>query len=504
MSRKEVTLTFIPMQKTIKVFVKNVEELVFIIGDRWKQLAAFSQLSYGKIWVDYEDLEDVELTSDSFTWKNLPSRVETSIVSTVKMLMFSGIGGPGTTKEVYTTAVIRSKSSYGEIVETLFQGLTIKPYDYVIVRKESYKKPLAVAIKDVLGFFKCLYRLPSSSYSIASEPLKFFVCYALPRHQSYSHIVFPQVAEKVNFPELPALTADPFDHYSKLTWRNGNELKAVINQLSAIENIEEVTALAVQMLQIISNNAAPKSEFPEKTRRSVIDIFVHLALHHINTKKNMKGKLSMEESMLKKPFPDTIGHGPFDYYSVPEGVVVSVTNQDESCKGGEDLQDVDEEEQWQSVARDLSLVSTEGLLLVGVDDCVSSFMDIDTFLDIEAKVSWQDQALYQLLAQMHDSLYFGLQDDDRTIEHLSVSRQKAIGILSTGHSWEVYSIKVNKSTGLQDVRYLGKEVVKVLRYVSTTRTSSFTVADASTETEIDEAEVRRVLLMLIAVFDGRI
>jgi hypothetical protein len=134
------------------------------------------------------------------------------------------------------------------------------------------------------------------------------------------------------------------------------------------------------------------------------------------------------------------------------------------------------------------------------------------FTDIEAKTDLNDGALYQLLGQIHDALYVKVeaQGQKRKLEadienagtiRVKLNREKVIGILSTGHRAEVFSIRVDPDTLRKIVVFHGRRTLKVLRYLETTlRTSSFIVKDWSVEENIDDNELDEMLLLFIAVF----
>ncbi len=87
---------------------------------------------------------------------------------------------------------------------------------------------------------------------------------------------------------------------------------------------------------------------------------------------------------------------------------------------------------------------------------------------------------------------------------MKLSRRRVIGILTTGHRVEVFSIKVhNTDQAKKVVEFLGKRTLKVLRYEqSTSRTSSFKVSDISQQEPIQDGELSEMLLLFIAVLQN--
>ena len=82
---------------------------------------------------------------------------------------------------------------------------------------------------------------------------------------------------------------------------------------------------------------------------------------------------------------------------------------------------------------------------------------------------------------------------------LTVARSKAIGILATGHTWEVYTVNHNVVNHKLEVYYHGKRNIKVLRTINNKRTSSFKVKNANEMMQIEEQEVEEVMYLILAV-----
>ena len=242
----------------------------------------------------------------------------------------------------------------------------------------------------------------------------------------------------------------------------------------------------------------PKCEYNEKLRRTVIDIVIYTALEVVNQifSGSTPREILVEEGIFNEKDVDIpvtpaeiIGSGPLDYY-IPEGVIISAQSFDEGKEVF--LEDENVEEESSSTA----------------EETVSSFTDI------EAKVKLDDCALYQLLGQIHDSLYVKVdsQGEKRKLEadtdieagsniRVKLNRKKVIGILSTGHRAEVFSIRVHPTTRRKIVAFHGRRSLKVLRYQeSTLRTSSFKVKDYTTPVSIEDKELDEMLLLFIAVF----
>ncbi len=256
---------------------------------------------------------------------------------------------------------------------------------------------------------------------------------------------------------------------------------------------EDAKKTAKRMLGIISKNTMPKREHSEKSRKTVIDIVIYSALEVVNQifSESQPRGIFVEEGLFNDKdgaipvLPaEIIGSDPLDYY-VPGGVIIST-------------QSIDEGEE--TIVEDVNMEDE------------SSGNNVSSFTDIEAKTDLNDNALYQLLGQLHDALYVKVeaQGQKRKLEadienagtiRVKLNREKVIGILSAGHRAEVFSIRVDPDTLRKIVVFHGRRTLKVLRYLEPTLvTSSFRVKDWTVEVCIDDSELDEMLLLFIAVF----
>ena len=86
---------------------------------------------------------------------------------------------------------------------------------------------------------------------------------------------------------------------------------------------------------------------------------------------------------------------------------------------------------------------------------------------------------------------------------VKLKREKVIGILTTGHRAEVFSIRVDKNSKKKIVVFHGRRSLSVLRYqLSTGCNSSFKVEDCNHQVEILDADLDEMILLFIAVFSN--
>ena len=242
----------------------------------------------------------------------------------------------------------------------------------------------------------------------------------------------------------------------------------------------------------------PREEYNEKARRTIIDILIYSALDVVNkfTPDINRREVVVEESLFNeqdyelpaKP-NEIIGSGPLDYV-IPEGFVVFARKEDENKEFMEEEMDEEEDE-------------------IGGSSTAAPLTITTPFVDIEAKVTLNDRSLYQLLGQMHDAMYVKVEEQGtkRKLEaedggtRVKLNRNKIVGILCTGHTAEVYTIRFDETSRMKVVKYHGKRSIKILRYLpSTNRTLSIKVTDSSQLFEIIESELKDMLLLLMALF----
>lgn len=460
-----------------KFYVTSVKKLKKTILQQWVKILNIPLTQENimvKIENRYGDLEDIN--SDAlFEAVNL----ETYVVFDICVYPFGqGVGTNAGKKPLIETFQVYTNKCFADIKEAIKNMGKI--YDeFVLVRNDSNQNMSSVVgVTTVEEFLKGLMLLPDYRK----------VIYAMNIHSSYCNIVFPQIKERLEFPQslaLQTLSADHHKHLTNITPDIAINISSAISEAKKKFPLEgqvvrDAVDLAVKMLQLVCDNTAPKESFNEKIRRTIIDIPLHVTLGIINQPGNVRRELMMEESVytdnasgIRNP-TEIIGSGQLDYM-LPEGIVITT--------GSHDEQQANESE-----------VSEEF-----------------PFTEIEAKIDVSDKYLYQLLAQLHDCLYVHeeFRGAKRTLQgdilekKLIYGRERAFGILCTGHTWEVYSIVRNPAKSKNEVFYHGKRQMKVLRYLqSTTRTSSFKVAlrDGEYETaRIVRSEVEEVIYLILAV-----
>ena len=267
------------------------------------------------------------------------------------------------------------------------------------------------------------------------------------------------------------------------------------NNTGASSIFENYVEKAEHFLNLIANLTTAKASYSEKCRRTLIDILVYSALGIHNHITNYRREICVEDALFTEKIPtvpnqpnEIIGSGPLDY-TIPEGVLIT---------RGEEV----EQEVTENISENESDAELEELP-----------EEQNPFVDIEAKVTLQDKSLYQLLGQLHDSMYVVSDQSgtkrkaevDEGKHGLVVKRPKVVGILTTGHRWEVYTMSHNFTENKFEVRYVGCRSVKILRYlIKSDRTISFFVNSTTETITIERNELKTILRLLLAVFRGNI
>jgi hypothetical protein len=448
-----------------------------------------------------------KLTAGVLDFAALPPKISSYCGLKLLILPFGGgISGHFSQKTPMLEYEVTSDIPFAHWMTGMYDLTELSPDDYVFVRKEAQDNPSPYNILQFRDFFKCLRARQSKT----NEPLGFVLVYALQRHSSYSTVIAPQIIPRLHFPGLPDFHNLKANYHASLTADEPPSLGLAIDSVRAFaegsSEWKNTVSLGVQMLQNLSQVVAPRPEFNETTRRMVIDVFVNLAVSFLRkTLHPFERAVSIEDDLYSaamEKYPEIVGHGPLDYCL--ESHVISVSKNDEpgNDRSMTDNPDLEESSEKGKCSDTLEIEIENGNL---------------PFTDLEAKVKLGDQSLFRVLAQMNDIVYVA--DDDVHVgckrvrevfrdaadkKHVKPVRNEVIGILSTGHTYEVYTLKVNSDL-MKEVRYLGKKQIEVLRYLKPTgRVSSFTISRPEDTVMIDENKVKEILLLFIAVLSNKL
>jgi hypothetical protein len=362
-------------------------------------------------------------------------------------------------------------------------GRSVPGVDFELYRNDRFKPGDSILVTDTPEFLQCK----------EINGNKFAAFYLL-LHDSYSQLVFKQVSSFLTFPQmLPGFTDRASKHHEILT--NASDLLG--QPLSTIkastasnptfkQTFDQYIEMAIHFLELFANQTAAKSSYSEKCRRTLIDIVIYTALGINNNFSNCRREIAVEKELFtdKVLDPDIVGKGPLDY-SIPEGIILNCASEQ-----GEEEEGVENQE--------------------GEENEPEEEKDKNVFIDVEAKVDLEDKSLYQLLGQLHDSMYVvsdegrnkrKAEKDDPT-QKLKVARKHVVGVLTTGHRWEFYTMTYLPDERKSEVYFLGRRTLKVLRYLTTSRTSSYFVQSSMEIITVNRQEVEEVIYVLLAVLDG--
>jgi hypothetical protein len=487
--------------------VMNGPGLYAFITRAWRDIMKSKYIS--TIYVNIGGVDAV-LAPGLFDFAALPSKISSYCGLQLCVLPYGGgISGHFSQKTAICRIEVTSDIPFADWMTGMYTLAELSPDDYLFVRKEAQDNPSPFSILKFRDFFDCLRARRSKTH----EPLGFVLVYALQRHSAYSTIIAPQIIPFLHFPGFPAFHKLKANYHASLTAVEPPSLSVAINSVRGFaEGSSEWTKtvfLGVEMLQNLSQVVAPSSEFNEATRRMVTDVFVNLAVSFLRkTILSFQRGVSVEDDLYSaamEKYPEIVGHGPLDYCL--ESHVISVSKNDEpgNDRSMSDNPDLEESSEKGKCSDTLEVEVENGNL---------------PFTDLEAKVKLGDQSLFRVLAQMNDIVYVDVDDDDdvhvgckrvREVfrdaadkKHVKPVRNEVIGILSTGHTYEVYTLKVNSDL-MKEVRYLGKKQIEVLRYLKPTgRVSSFTISRPEDTVMIDENKVKEILLLFIAVLSNKL
>eukprot|EP00981_Chlorochromonas_danica_P007057 scaffold1537_cov162-Ochromonas_danica.AAC.15 len=281
----------------------------------------------------------------------------------------------------------------------------------------------------------------------------------------------------------------------------------LINSTSkSLEVFHHAKLVLKEVLEYTSNNMMPKVEYSEQTRRTVIDYVVFTAMKIANhllfvSMEKEEGEevvveeeeeeprcrrvlLVDEESLVNEEDPtllpldreELIGSGgSLDYALFPEGVIIVRQSGDE----GEQRNIVDDEEEYEEEEEEKEKYPfyVEETTF-NLDDCGlcqllgqihdTMYVKVDNNNTEEQQQVYQQQQVLQQQQQQHSQKGLKRKLDGERVagsvySHVKVSRDKVIGILTTGHRVEVFSIRAHPAT-------------------STTTTSTTTTASTATAT----------------------
>jgi hypothetical protein len=368
--------------------------------------------------------------------------------------------------------------------------------DVTFVRNESFNQMAQpVAIEKFEDLLKC--QMDSEGRCIL---------FILPAKNSYSNIQYPQLAKHIEFPQNPSIHKLSKFHHQTLTAVSTDTLdKAIAAMKEFVEKtpaflsaMERVSHSMIKELQRRTNFTTPQVAFNEATRRVVIDVILYAGLELFSDIFGLR-QLDLEQELLHdKPLPQLanlfLGSGKLDYW-ISGGVIVARSPFDDFAT--ED-------------------VPTEPQLTECISSSHAATEEANLNVPVEGKDEIEDKALYQLGAQLRDAMYVRETSVDRSSTkrcldgNAKVCQDKVVGLLCTGHTWEVYGMTHQAGKSVMSFLYHGKRVIKVLRYLSnTSRTSSFKMphpkelqSEQVDTVEICPNETKELLYLLLVVMKG--
>lgn len=474
-----------------KTFGVPPSELSELIQNQWNVRIGIS-LNV-KFWVRYQR-DDGSIVYEFLTANtaNFPLEFETFFTFKVKIFDLGSVIATHCGKEALLDYTLHSDQL--EITHILNDVARLKKAPsndaYKIVMNDRRDLPKTVPVNNSLDLLNAL----------CDET--FYVAFCLPKHSIYSDLIFAQIKDSMMFQCNPGDSREKIerftaamknatkDHYTILT-SGKDRLQDSIQRVSSLlqsnpqslQIFTEAKDTAKKMLGFISRNTFPRTVYNEKSRHTIIDVVIFSALEVANAlSESPRREVLVEETLFNekdKSLPrvpqEIIGSGPLDYI-VREGVIILPLRSDE----GEE-----------------ALMQLEGTASIEDED-------------LEEKVNLEDKALYQILGQMHDAMYVKveaqglkrkLEADVESGHQVKLNRQRVIGILSTGHRVEVFSIRLDPSTRDKIVEFHGRRTLKVLRYEAKShQSSSFKVQDYTQEPEIEDSELSQMLLLFVAIF----